>query len=234
MKPHVSANQLASFLTAKTPERKLALVRAVRRAAFSDKGYPPYYSSLKKPARSFLASGARDPSPLIRLIEAMAEQTGKTWHKTDARITAEAAKALMKLAPKLRALDVDFVHPAPGIKAKLEFPEIDVLLRPDMFVEKRQAGAVRVGAMRIYTAKNSNYEIGAKGAELVAAMQHQWLLRITSGATMPDGELCMVVECFQQRITRAPSDTTELMGRVEHGCREFMRLWHGLDSRNAA
>lgn len=234
MKPHVSANQLASFLTAKTPERKLAIVRAARRAAYSDRDYPPYYGSLKKPARSFLVDGAQNPVALTQLIERMANRTGRKWHKTDARITAEAAKALIQLAPKIRALDVAFVLPKPGIKAKLEFPDIDVLLKPDMMVEKRRAGIIRVGAMRFYTAKESSYEIGAKGAELLAAMQHQWLLRVVSGATMPDGELCMVVECFQQRITRAPSDTAELMRHIGQGGRDFARLWHGLDSRDAA
>jgi len=234
MKPHVSANQLASFLTAKTPERKLAIVRAARRAALSDKGYPPFYNSLKKPARAFLATGSRDPAALDSLIARMAARTGRTWHKTDARVTAEAAKALIKLAPKLRALDVEFVLPKPGVKAKIDFPEIDVLVSPHMLVEKRCAGAIRIGAMRFYTAKESAYELGPKGAELVAAMQHQWLLRVATGATMPDGELCMVVECFQQRITQAPSDTSNLMKQIDQGCRDFMRLWHGLDSRDAA
>lgn len=234
MKAHVSANQLAAFLTAKTPERKLAIVRAARRAAHSDKGYPPFYNSLKKPARAFLANGALDPVALNRLIERMAKRTGRKWHLTDARITAEAAKALIQLGPKLRALDVAFVLPKAGTKAKLDFPDVDVLVSPHMIVEKRRGGAVRVGALRFYTAKESSYELGRKGAELVAAMQHQWLLRVASGGSMPDGELCMVIECFQQRVTQAPADTTALMKQIEQGCRDFMRLWHGLDSRDAA
>lgn len=234
MKLHVTANTLASFITAKTPERKQSIVRTARRAQQNDKGYAPYYQSLRGPARRFLTDGARDASELRKLIEEMSARTGNKWHKTDARITSEAAKALIKLAPKLRELEVTYVLPKAGTKSKLEFPEIDVLVTPDMLVEKQKNNVTRAGAMRFYTAKESTYELGQKGAELVAVMQHQWLLTVASGRVMPDSSLCMVIECFQQRITTAPANTDQLLKIIEQGCHDFVRLWHGLDSKDAA
>lgn len=234
MKPHITANTFASFLTARSPERKLSVVRAAKRAQHADKGYPPYYQSLRTPARRFLAGGAVNTADLKALILEMESRTGKKWHLTDAAITRDAAKALIKLAPKLRALDVTFVSARAGMKAKIEYPELDLLVTPHMFVEKRQNGVRRFGTLRFYTAKESTYELGQRGAELVAGMQHQWLLNVASGAAMPDHSLCMVIECFQQRITQAPVDAIQTRKIMDQGYQDFMRLWRGLDEKDAA
>lgn len=233
MKPHVTANTLASFLTAKTPERRQRIVRSAWLAQQSPRDYPPYYQSLRTPARRFLANGATSSAGLNQLITRMAERGGKKWHQTDARITTEAAKALVKLSPKIRNLGVTFLMPDAG-KAKIEFPNIDVLVSPHMLVEKQSGTAKRIGAMRFYIAKESTYELGQKGAELVASMQHLWLTRISSGRIMPDHELCLVIECFQQRITSASIDSERAFKIIAQGARDFARMWEGLDSSNAA
>jgi len=234
MKPHITANTFASFLTAKTPERKLSIVRNAHRAMKSDKGYPPYYQSLRTPARRFLASAATNPSELLGLIVKKEKVTGRKWHLTDAAITRDAAKALLTLAPKIQAIDATFLLGRPETKAKIEYPELDLLVTPHMLVEKRHGKVRRIGALRFYTAKESTYELGVRGAELVAGMQHQWLLNFASGEQMPDFALCMVIECFQQRITQASVDAEETRRLMNQGYRDFMRLLHGLDSKDAA
>lgn len=235
MKPYVSAKDLASFLTAKSPERKLSIVRAAWRAFRNDRGYPIHYQSLKTPARKFLAGGAQNPEALLQLIKQMSKPKGNgRWHKTDARITSEAAKKLIALAPNLQALDAKFVPLGKGTKARLEYPDIDVGITLDMFVEKRVGGATRVGAVRLYTAKDQEFELGPKAAEFFATMEYLWLLRAATGSAMPDVSLCMVIECFQGRITPAPADVEPLAKAIEQGCHNFARLWHGLDSKDAA
>lgn len=234
MKLHVTANTLASFITAKSPERKQSIVRAAQRALKNDRGYAPYYQSLRTPAKIFLKDGGTDPTGLHALIAKMKQCDGNQWHQTDARITIEAAKALIKLTPKIKKLDMEFLMPKKGIKAKIEFPEIDLLVTPHMGVRKKRSNGTSIGAMRFYTAKESAYELGQKGAELVAAMQHLWLLNVATGHEMPDPALCMVIECQQQRITPSPDDSDEIHKRIEQGCHDFARLWHQLDARDAA
>lgn len=234
MKLHVTANTLASFITAKSPERKQTVVRAAQRALKNDKGYAPYYRSLYTPARLFMKSSGGNSAALLALIEKMKKRGGKKWHLTDARITTEAAQALLKLAPQIEKLDMVFLMPPKGIKAKIEFPDIDLFVPPDMLVQKRRNTATSIGALRFYTAKESAYELGQKGAELVAAMQHLWLLRVATGPEMPDPSLCMVIECQQQRITHASTDTEQANKLIEQGCQDFARLWHRLDSKDAA
>lgn len=234
MKPHITANTFASFLTAKTPQRKLSIVRAARRAQLVDKGYAPFYQSLWTPAKAFLIQGGRDARGLMRLIVRMNARRGGKWHMTDAEVTAGAAQALLNLTPEIQRLNATFVPVPAGTKAKIEYPELDLLVTPHLFVEKRQNRLRRVGAMRFYTAKESTYELGRRGAELVAGMQHQWLVSISSGEAMPDHSLCMVVECFQGRITLASADTEQTRQVLEQGYRDFMRLWHGLDHEYAA
>lgn len=140
----------------------------------------------------------------------------------------------MALAPSLQALDAKFVPLGKGTKARLEYPDIDVGIALDMSVEKRVGEATRVGAVRLYTAKDQEFELGPKAAEFFAAMKYLWLLRTATGSTMPDTSLCIVIECFQQRITPAPTDTEVIAKVIEQGCHNFARLWHGLDSKNAA
>lgn len=235
MKPYVTAKDLALFLSAKSPERKKSIVRAAWRAFHVDRGYPIHYQSLKTPARRFLAGGAQDPGALLQLIKEMSKPKGTgRWHKTDARITSEAAKKLIALAPQIRSLGVKFLPLRKGIKARLDYPEIDVGITLDMLVEKKVGGVTRVGAVRVYTAKDQEFELGPKAAEFFAAMEYIWLVRTATGSAMPDSTLCMVIECFQERITPMPSDTEHLSKAIEQGCRDFARHWHGLNSKDAA
>lgn len=152
MKPYVTAKDLASFLTAKSPERKLSIVRAAWRAFHSKRKYPPYYQALKTPARKFLAGGAQNTEGLLQLVRtASIPKKDRPWHRTDARITPEAARKLIALASKLRALEVEFVPLGKGTKARLEYPDIDVGIPLDMSVEKRVGGATRVAGPCLLT-----------------------------------------------------------------------------------
>jgi hypothetical protein len=44
----------------------------------------------------------------------------------------------------------------------------------------------------------------------------------------------MVLECQQQRITRAPDDILAQLAIIEQGCRQFVQLWHLIDDKEAA
>jgi len=231
MKLHITANKLAALITAKSPERRQALVRSLKRAAGQD--FPPFYTALRGPAKRFVLNGAADAAELRRLVENMAKRHGSTWLNTDSRITSEAARALMQCAPKLRALDATFVLPEPGTKAVLEYPQVDVITTPDLIVHGKRNHAPLIGAMRFYVAKESSYELGPHGAQLVAAMQHLWLLKVASGQRAPDASLCLVLECFQQRVTCAPDPGT-MESLIQRGCDEFVRIWHALDDKEAA
>lgn len=231
MKLHITANKLAALITAKTPERRRALVRSLKRTAGED--FPLFYSALRGPAKRFVLNGSVDPAELHQLIQRMSTRSGSTWINTDSRITSEAAGALIKCAPKLRALNATFVLPDPGTKAVLEYPQVDVITTPNLIVHGKRHHAPLIGAMRFYVAKESSYELGSRGAQLVAAMQHLWLLKVTSGQRIPDASLCLVLECFQQRVTCAP-DASATEGLIRRGCEDFVRIWHELDDKEAA
>ena len=231
MKLHITANKLAALITAKTPERRRAIVRSLKRAAGQD--FPPFYTALRAPAKRFVLNGGIDAAELRRLVERMAQRQGSTWLNTDSRITSEAARALMQCAPKLRTMNATFVLPEPGTKAVLEYPHVDVIATPDLIVHGERKHAPLVGAMRFYIAKESSYELGPRGAQLVAAMQHLWLLKVASGQRAPDASLCLVLECFQQRVTCAP-DPAAAESMIQHGCDDFVRIWNGLDDKEAA
>ena len=245
MKIHATANTIALFSTQEDPDKKRSIVRKALREAHKaakedDRGFAPYYQALKTPARDYFAGGLKDPAGLLALIARMERQQkqatkeNRLWHERDARGTAAVAKTLLALQPRFQDLDVSFVLPGPGTKAILEFPDIDVSVTPDVYVQKIKNGAPLIGAMRLYTARGKAYQLGEKAAQLVAVMQYQWLVRVSTGKRMPISELCMVLECFQERITHAPVDPSLHLKRIEAATREFARMWTLLDNQDAA
>ena len=229
MKPHITANKLASFITSQSPERRRAIVRALKRSAGTD--FPQYYSALRNPARRFLASGATSTNELLQLIERMAERGGTKWLETDGRITAEAAQALIDNSAQLRSLPFRFFPPASRVKAIWEHPRVDVSVTPHLLVATRGKESAS-GALRFYIAKESTYELGVRGAQLVAMLLHLWQRGTTPLNAVP--QHCLVLECFQQRITPAPANPSPLELTIHRGCEDFARMWHMLDTEEAA
>lgn len=235
---HTSANKVADFIVAKTPERRRSIVRQVMRSKHQEKGYAPYYSAFDTPAKEFLKGGATKPAIITRAIDRLPDRksTGLTrrWLDIDNRITREAFLALIELAPKIQARNVNFVSPSKSLKSILEYPEITVTVTPDLMVHGERNGVPLIGAARFYLAKDTPYQLGQRGAELVATMEFLWCLKNATGARAPDSALCMVVECIQRRVTVAPTNIETNVAAIERGCREFVEVWRQLSTEEAA
>jgi hypothetical protein len=228
MKPYVTANKLASFITARSPARRRSIVRSLQRSAGTD--FPQYYTSLREPARRFVTNGGSDTNELSRLIDKMAERTGTPWLTTDGRITSEATRALINCAPLIRALPYSPVAPAFRSKAIWTHTLVDVSVTPDVLIglpEEQPSGA-----LRLYVAKDKHYELGEAGAQLVATMMHLWQRAVLGSNADPTR--CFVLECFQQRLTAAPTDVRLLEQLLCRGCEDFARLWQGFNDKEAA
>lgn len=230
MRVLLPANKLAEFIIAKTPERR---ERVVRQTKAGGSGHPIYYQCFHKPAKTFLVGGATDATGLLAAMEQLKSRKKTPWYEIDSRITAAALKALVQLGPKFYSLHAAFVEPGVS-RALLRLPEAEIAVRPNLLVHGERNGKPLVGALRFYLAKESPYQIGVRGAELVAVMQYLWLTQIATGARTPDPELCIVAECMQQRLTRAPRDPAAHIAAIERGAREFARLWHDIDDKEAA
>jgi hypothetical protein len=234
MKLHITANKLAELIL-KTPEQRMSLVRKLHREYAKKKtDYPQHYMLLRGPAKRFLAEDGLDPTELTRLIQKLKTRQGTPWINLDSKITSEAAKALIKLGPQIKKLDAAFLLPGSGTKAVLEFPGVDVIATPNLIVHGTRNGRPLIGALRFYIAKERQFELGVRGAELVATMEHLWLTKTATGQRAPEPSLCIVVECFQERITMAPIDTNKHAKAIEDGCSAFVRLWYAIDSKDAA
>jgi hypothetical protein len=227
---HIPANKLAEFVSAQTPERRERLVRQVKHGGT---GHPIYYQCFHGPAKDFLVAGARDASGILRALDRLKVRTKTKWYEIDSRITASALKALIALGPQLYGLNAEF-SPTGKAVALLKLSDVDVSVRPNLLVHATRNGKPLVGALRFYLAKESPAQLGVRGAELVATMQYLWLTQIATGARTPDPEHCVVVECMQQRLTKAPADPSRHIAVIERGCREFAEMWHRLDSEEAA
>ena len=229
MKPYITANKLAAFITARSPDRRRSIVRTLQRSTGTD--FPQYYSSLREPARRFVADGARTAAELEELIERMADRGRTRWLETDGRITSEAARSLLASAPLIHALPYRcFLRPSRA-KAIWSHPQVDVSITPDLLVSSH-GQAPPSGAMRFYIAKDTAYELGERGAQLVATLVHLWQRSLRPEHAV--AEHCFVLECFQQRLTVAPADPTKLEIAINRGCEDFARLWHNFEADAAA
>ncbi|HVT27119.1 MAG TPA: hypothetical protein VHE81_03790 [Lacipirellulaceae bacterium] len=226
----IPANKLAELITAKTPERRERIVRQVRHGSTD---HPNFYQCFHKPAREFLIGGARDATHILTTIDKLKARRKTKWFATDSQITTEALRSLVKLAPTLHKVSGSFVRPG-SRNAVLHLEHGDISVPPNLLIHGERNGRPLIGALRFYLAKESSYQIGVRGAELVAVMEYLWLQQIATGERVPDTDLSLVVECMQGRITRAPADPTAHITVLQHGCREFARLWHLLDDKEAA
>lgn len=230
----ISANQLAEFITAKTPARRRQIVKQNK----FGKGHPTYYPCFQTPAKEFLISGAQDATGILTAIDELKvrakEHENSDWYATDCRITAEAFRALIKIAPLVRALNVTFAPLAAKPKKKLKFGDVEISITPNLIVHGERNKKPLVGALRFYLAKESTYQLGQRGAELVATLEFLWLTLVADGTRAPDTDLCMVLECQQQRITRAPADVAAQVKIIEQGCKQFVELWRLLGDKEAA
>jgi hypothetical protein len=229
MKINITANKLAEFITAQTPEDRKKIVMALK---YPGKSHPVYYSGFHKPARDFLISGGSDATDILKIVEALKTKTGDRWHTIDSRITTEALHALIRIAPTIGRLNVSFVNPGKHAKTKLTIEGVDISVVPNLLVHGERNGKPLVGALRIFLAKES--ELSVRGAEIVATLQHMRLLHIASGVRFPDANQCIVLECFQQRITTAPANRDLTMEAITRACREITALWSLLDEKRAA
>jgi len=227
----VSANKLAEFITAKTPERRRQIVRQLKHA---DKGHPIYYTLFHSPAKRFLIAGASDATEILGLLDRLKNRVSTEWFARDSRITNEALRALIKIAPEIHRLNCTFELPGKQAKAKLVVGDVHVTVTPNLIVHAERNGKPLIGALRFYISKESTYELGRRGAEIVAVLEYLRLASLATGARTPDTQLCMVLECFQQRITAAPQDISFHEAAIKRGCRELADLWHLMDDKDAA
>lgn len=230
MTTKITANKFAEFITAKSERRRKSIVR---NAMHSKQQCAPYYMAFQRPAKEFLLSGASDPKILTNAIEKLKNRIGTEWKNRDSRLTAQALQLLLTLSPKLVGLAPSLIQPH-RTKANLHLPEIEVSVPPFLMIHGERNGKPLIGSMRIYIAKSSGYSLDPKAAELIATMQYMWLVQEADGDRFPDSSLCMVAECFQQRITPAPSNTERAQLLIQKSAIEFAKIWHQIEHDEAA
>jgi hypothetical protein len=230
----VSANKLAEFITAKTPERKKSIVRQLVRQESKERNYAPFYQRFKSPACKFMIGGCGDLSVLSNAIKALPQKCDTPWKSTDSRITKEAFISLGKIAPGIKRYGFEYSSVRSPSGNRLRFGNIYINSKPDLMVRHIRNGIPIFGAVRFYLAKESKYQIGEEGARYVAVMEYLWACHNYVGDVSPEPSLCFVVECMQKRLTFAPSDIESYKARISSECEKLEALWYLISSNEAA
>lgn len=235
--PHiipVTANRLAEFAVAGTPARRKSIVRRAVLAYIHGTPFPPYYVSFKKPAQQYFVSGLTNENILNRAVKSLDSRNSTEWLARDSRLTQEAIKRLLEMSPDIRELGLGFEKPVKPNQAKIRFDDVVVSVSPNLLVFGERNGKPLFGAARFYMAKESPYQLGKVGAELVATMEYLWAVSVSTGAKTPDPALCLVFEIMQLHVTPAPADVSHRISQLQRAAREFAILWRSLYDTEAA
>lgn len=119
-------------------------------------------------------------------------------------------------------------------KATLHLPEADISVPPNAIVNSPGRNGGSIGGLRFYLAKESRYQIGQRGAELIATLIYLWLAQTQQGGREVDPRMCLVIEVLQRRVTTAPADYAFHVELLRKGASDLVRLWQQLDAEEAA
>lgn len=147
------------------------------------------------------------------------------WQIDNANNTADALDLFLKLAPQV--LDKSRVFLAPIKKnANVMIAGVKVSIMPDYIVHQRVDGRDHQGAVKFHLIKGKQKHLGAVGAQHVAVLLQHWLeVNLPDAQRLPHHTLCLVVECWQSRVTVAPAKSEGRMETITNACREIAEIW---------
>jgi hypothetical protein len=231
--PRISLNKLGEYLATSDEAR--------HRRIIYDQKFPTgiitkLYGSFPPSVRDVLVAGApisgvleaaqrlKRQATAWKAAEATAAKSMK-WYIDNANNTAGALERFALLAPQLVADSRTFLPP-PRKDAFVLIEGVKISIKPDYIVHQNIGGRPHLGAVKFHLIKNVKKHMGAVGAQHVAVLLQHWLeINLPDAARLPHHTLCLVVECWQNRVTSAPAKYEGRMENIAHACHEIAEIW---------
>lgn len=230
--PRISINKLGEYLVAKTDKR--------RRRIIYDQKFPSgvittRYGKFMPSVRDMVTNGgsAESVTETAEALRAQAKALGTTelakkknkWHIDNANNTAGALDLFLKLAPQILSKTRILLAP-PKKNAYVMIAGVKVSIMPDYIVHQKVDGRDHQGAVKFHLIKGKQKHLGAVGAQHVAVLLQHWLeVNLPDAQRLPHHTLCLVVECWQSRVTVAPAKSEGRMENIISACREIAEIW---------
>lgn len=222
--PRFSANQLADYLATDNAEQR---ERIIRQAKFPKKIPVATYAPSKRAMASFLTSNTGALSYFdshIRTFETRRQREPDGWLRDEMQRNIDALAAFKRVFAGRRMRRYRFVTGPTDLTLTLRGVRINTRL--DVGVSDTDASGVTYSGGCVLFVANTDQarrNIEAR-CRSVAALVH-WSLESSNPNIEPLPRLCMSLDVFGEALTKAPTATDRLRGRVASTCDEAASRW---------
>lgn len=222
----MSANQLAEYTLA-SPTRRQAIIR---NAKYAPTFLVIRYGAAKSAICDYLSDDTRSPHPLALAEQEQINQSkgdGTAHAKNDAALSAEAIKNFRSMIGPNFMKGLTFTATTNQLP-KLEISGVDVSVNIDLVARNQAKGLV--GGVLLQTSK----AVASKGwredhSKCVSSLV--WMLASKHLHTLGkvDRNLCMSVDVFAQKTTKAPTHYKRTLSNIEASCSEIAMFWQHIN-----
>lgn len=219
-KPRISVNKLSEYLTA-TPSRRRAIVK--------EQKYPPtyraiWYEAATKAIVKFLCDKGRDEEQLIKVMERLyTQKAANESEQIKFKTNAEALDAFLDAYNQLELGD-GRIREGPSDAPKLVIAEVELSVRPEIYLEATLKDKAAAGAVKLYFSKDN--ELDDTTAPYIAALVERFIA--DHSGRDASRRHCQVFDVFGKTVVSGPASTKTRMRDIEAACEEIRLHWQAM------
>lgn len=228
LKPQLSINKLAEYLTADSSRRK----KILQDAKYPEEFKTTRYKEARVIAKQFV-EGKIDKSSVLKSIAKFKQEqsdAAKIPHNefkiNDAKLSAEVLELLtgMSLADLKGVIVSDYNEPNKRILNK----GLSISVYPDLITKKKTGGVINVGCIKLSLIKKALSEEAQKN---VGVMLYEYAKKYIVNPAIGEvvsSKLCFSLDVFKQRFEVCPSSTLKRLHKIDDACEEIVARWDSI------
>ena len=199
-----------------------------QRRIIRDQKYPPdyqvvYYREAQEAVASCIASDLENTQAVENQIQILNQQA------------PENVGAQRRIASNVDALeaflgmldDINLMGATPSLGAndapKLRLQNVDISVRPEIILRSENRSGPIIGAMKIHFPKTN--PLNELSAGYVSAVLQEWALANLSAESVPQGQLCSIVDVGSQSFYEGVRATRRRLQDIQDACATIAALW---------
>lgn len=221
LKPRISANKLAEYLTANAVRRKQIVKDAKYPSAFK----AARYKDARDVIRGFVNGDytKKDIDKFIKVFEK--KPTTSDYQENDKTNSIFALQQLKKL--DISALSGLTLEANDNYEDVLTIEGVEISVYPDMFVSQNKSGKNITGALKVHITKDN--ALNEESQSIVGVLLYLYSEKfLSSGTDVASTKLCFSVDVFKERLQQCPSAYKNRVARIEAACEEIALRWDTL------
>lgn len=217
--PRISANKLAEYIVTSNPVRRAQIVKDAKNpSAFKVVRYKDAREAIVK----YLMNGFDDTilNECIKYLKSLNPNT--LFEEDDIKNSILALEATKNI--EVNELVGCEIEKNTGNKL-LNIKGLNISVNPDLVINNLVTG--KVGSLKVHISKSNTLSDDA--LLYVGVLLKSYLMNDEVDEKTISDELCVAVDCFEEKYKLAPKNYKRMFGRVEAACTEFLLKWNSID-----